>query len=460
MNLKIAIAGASGFIGRSLMKEILKETDHKIIALSRRKKSSKEPRINWRQCDMYSLKDIQEGLSGADIAIYLVHSMLPTARLSQGNFADYDLILADNFARAAKKESLKQIIYLGGIIPDAQNISEHLRSRVEVESALAASGVPLTSLRAGVVLGPEGSSFTMMLNLVKRLPFMICPSWTSTLSNPIAIWDVHQSILEVLNKSQHFSKHYDIGGSETVSYRDMMLTLAKNLKKKRLFISIPFVSPRLSKLWVSLITGAPSDLVYPLVESLKTHMVPDKNFSLDIDKDFTAFSDAIEKILKETPKKSRPNAFKYTGITQSNEVRSIQRLQSLYRFKAIEVASHYFKWLPQFWSPLIRIVRTNARIYFKISLLPGNALILEYSPDRSSKDRQLFYIRGGYLALGEGRGRLEFRNIINDRYTLAAIHEFKPALPWYLYKYTQALIHLFTMKAFDKHLIELRKTSN
>ena len=112
---------------------------------------------------------------------------MPSARLVQGSFSDLDLLCADNFARAAKRHDVKQIIYLGGLLPTTDELSLHLQSRAEVERALAATGVPVTTLRAGLVVGANGSSFQMLLRLVKRLPMMLCPAWTKTRMQPVAI---------------------------------------------------------------------------------------------------------------------------------------------------------------------------------------------------------------------------------------------------------------------------------
>ncbi|MCX6126130.1 MAG: NmrA family protein, partial [Proteobacteria bacterium] len=127
---------------------------------------------------------------GADTAIYLVHSMMPHARLVQGKFEDFDVMIADNFARACKSVGVKRILYLGGIIPPGA-LSQHLASRLEVEQVLGSYGINLAVVRAGLIVGPRGSSFAMMANLVKRLPVMLCPAWTSTLGQPSSLEDVY-----------------------------------------------------------------------------------------------------------------------------------------------------------------------------------------------------------------------------------------------------------------------------
>ena len=157
--LTVAIAGASGFVGTALRQALA--YDMNLVGLTRSpnraaRRDDGDP-TRWRHCDLYSLREVERGLEGADLAIYLVHSMLPSSRLTQGTFADLDLILADNFARAAARNGVRQIVYLSGLLPeDTDDLSHHLRSRWEVERALASHGVPVTTLRTGLVVGKGG----------------------------------------------------------------------------------------------------------------------------------------------------------------------------------------------------------------------------------------------------------------------------------------------------------------
>ena len=455
--LKIAIAGASGFVGRYLVPYLLKQ-GHQVLGLTRSpRKEQTHENFSWVACDLFSYKDIKEALQGCDVAYYMAHSMLPTDKLAQGNFSDYDLALADNFSRAAKINGLKQILYLGGIIPDDTSLSPHLLSRLEVERTLRASGVPLTSLRAGIILGPEGSSFRMMYNLVKRLPLMVCPSWTQTLSAPIYIDDVVKLLGHSLGKEAVFKKSFDIGGKTTLSYIEMMRTLSEKMGKKNFFLEVPLFSPGLSKLWVSTFSGAPKSLVYPLIASLKTHMVPNKNRQLDVpDCQPLSYEESLELILKNQCKfKEAPRAFKKSGKHNVPKVRSIQRLETLYRMNAEEVSQKYFHWLDRYF-PFIKVKKEENRIglYWFLSKKP--LISFEHAKERSSKDFQLFYIRQGLVTKGEGRGRLVFRTIIDNRYTMMEVHEFIPSLPWYIYKYSQALLHLLVAKLFNKYLLRTK----
>mgnify|MGYP000905558155 CR=1 FL=1 len=458
MNLKIVIAGASGFVGRYLVEALLAE-GYSVVALSRRNRSNEDRKnLKWVRCDLFSRKDTLRAVEGCDIAFYLTHSMIPSARLSQGGFADYDLVLADNFSRAAKQNKLKQIIYLSGIIPEDYSISRHLLSRLEVERTLKASRVPLTSLRAGIVLGPEGSSFRIMYNLVRRLPVMICPSWTSTLSNPISIWDTIKDLVFCIDNTDVYNKYFDLGGKTTLSYLEMMRILGKKLNSKRLLLTVPFFSPELSKLWVTKMTGAPKQLVYPLIGSLKTHMIPSVHHALPNDKNLKmSYEESIDRILDETQSlKKIPSAFKYMGPSGDKEVRSIQRLETLYRFNAKEVSKLYFEWLNSSFT-FLRIHEKEGKISLFLKGMNKPLLVLEKDCASSSEAYCLFYIREGLLSEGKGRGRLIFRTIIDGRYTMVEIHEFTPRLPWFIYKYTQAIVHLMTVKRFNSYLLKIQR---
>ncbi len=456
--IKIAIAGASGFVGKALLEKLQTNKNYQLNALSRQKKSSIESsNIQWIECDLFSLLDTEKSLQDCDIAFYLVHSMLPSAHLVQGNFADYDLILADNFARACQKNNIKKIIYLSGIIPEKLELSEHLKSRLEVEQTLSATQIPTITLRAGIILGSMGSSFSIMYNLVDRLPIMICPSWTKTLSNPVAIDDMVYALETCIDLPCHGPIHFDIGGATTLSYKNMMQELASILKKRRLFFSIPFFSPGLSKLWVSLITGAPKNLVYPLVSSLKTNMVVTHSKKSPFSNHhWKNYSQAILLSLAGRMNTSKPNAFSYTGSLQENEVRSIQRFENTHQLSAIRVANLYFNWLPSFFTPFIQVHNEDNQCFFHILGIKNPILHLEFSQSRSSEDRLLYYVKGGLLAKSKGRGRLEFRSVMNNQYIIIALHDFIPRLPWFIYKYTQAIVHLITMSFFKRYLKSLK----
>jgi uncharacterized protein YbjT (DUF2867 family) len=455
--VKVLIAGASGFIGEALMERLLQTNDIEVVALSRRVRESHDPRVRWIRCDLFSMKDIQIAMSGCDVAYYLVHSMLPSADLSQGSFYDFDLILADNFARCAKEAKLRQIIYLGGMIPESEQLSWHLRSRLEVEDALRESGIPVTTLRAGLIIGQNGSSFEILRRLVLRLPLMICPAWTRTESQPIALPEILDVLETVLMDQSVQGRIYDVGGPEVMTYQKLILLTAGALGVRRRLYSFNLVPIRLSRLWVSLITGSSKDLVYPLVLSLKHRMVasPEKAWSRWREPRI-GMGEALARAIREKRQDpvSSPRAGAQPGVAQKpHDVRSIQRLFHPKGRNAEWVASEYFRWLESLFVFLIRVRIEGNRCTFSF-LHPGiRLLILEKSEERSTPDRQLLYLKGGLLVSRKtGRGRLEFREALRGTVILAAIHEFVPALPWVVYRYTQALLHVWVMRRFESRL--------
>jgi uncharacterized protein YbjT (DUF2867 family) len=445
---KILIAGASGFIGRALIDRLLKDSTLEIVALSRGHRESDHSRLTWRKCDLFSLKDITDSMEGCEESYYLVHSMLPSASLSQGTFYDFDLIMADNFIRAGKIIGLKHIIYLGGMIPAQDELSWHLKSRLEVEETFRKSFIKTTVLRAGLIIGPNGSSFTIVQRLIERLPVMICPAWTKTRSRPVALNDMVNALERCLNNSDLQGKIFDIAGPEVVTYQDLVSRAAKIIRKTTTLFSLNIIPLSISRMWVSLITGVPKDLVYPLVLSLRHEMLPSLNHQWPYPEDLqTNLNDslkiALESRFKKVSKIKRP---------QDRDVRSIQRLVLPPGRDAEWVANEYFKWLPFYFSTLVSVTIAGNRCTFYFFDPSLKILILEKSVERSTPDRQLLYVVGGLLSGVMDRGRLEFREVLDRRYVMAALHEFRPALPWFIYRWTQAIVHLIVMKAFGEHL--------
>jgi uncharacterized protein YbjT (DUF2867 family) len=463
---KIVIAGASGFVGQALINKILSESDHEVIAVSRSytDEQVQNTRLSFRQCDLFSLLDAEKAVKGADFAIYLVHSMLPSAALDQGSFDDYDLILADNFARAAQAEKLKHIIYLSGLTPEDKYLSAHLRSRLEVEQTFFNYQTPITTLRAGLIVGEEGSSYNILINLIKRLPVLICPAWTYSNTQPIELNDVVNCINHCLGKETFFNESYDLGGKTVFTYQKMLAETAKIMGLKRYFISVPFLSPKLSKLWVSTVTGAPSNLVYPLIDSLKHSMVVNEKRAFNYEgRVLRSFEESLKLTMEDNlsntnfqpAKEYIPSAFQKKFMKRKS-VRSIQRVDLPEGKDALWAAREYMNWLPKAMSPLIKVLIKWNKCIFCLFSEKIVLLELELSEERSTNDRPLFYIKGGLLASKMDRGRLEFREVLNKKYLICGIHDFIPRLPWQIYKYTQAVVHLLVMKAFGRHLKKIK----
>lgn len=445
---RILIAGASGFIGRTLIERLLSDPDLEIIGLSRTERTSHNPRLIWKKCDLFSLKDISLAMEGCSQAYYLVHSMLPSASLSQGTFYDFDLIMADNFIRAGQTHKLEHIIFLGGMIPNEDELSWHLKSRLEVEETFRQSKIKTTVLRAGLIIGPHGSSFTILQKLIERLPVMICPAWTKTKSQPVALKDVIKVLEKCLKNKELQGQVYDIGGPEIITYQGLIYKAASKIRKARKLYTLNVIPLAISRWWVTLITGVPKDLVYPLVLSLKHEMLAQKDQAWPHPEDLqTPLDESLTLALADHLK----TEFK-GHVPVERDVRSIQRLVLPPGRDAQWVAQEYFNWLPTFFSTLIKVYIEGNRCIFYLIHPEIQILILNKSEERSTSDRQLLYVVGGMLSAKQDRGRLEFREVLDHKYVMAALHEFRPSLPWYVYKWSQAIVHLIVMKAFGEHL--------
>ena len=455
----MVVAGASGFVGRALG-PVLAER-HQVVGITRDpgRYRSAEGGTSWVAGELFSLLDAERALQGADYAVYLVHSMMPTARLTQGSFRDLDVICADNFARAAKAAGVKHIVYLGGPLPERGELSEHLASRLEVEKVLGAYGVPVTTIRAGMVIGAGGSSYQMMVRLVRRLPAMVCPRWTASLTQPVALDDVVKVIAACLGDERFHGRAYDVGVPEPLSYRDMMDRTAKLMGIKRPMLGVPLLSPTLSRLWVSVVTGAPRELVAPLVQSLRHDLVAKSLEIYELTGTVpTTFEDALSGALEgEGVTKERPHAFVGQRRASGRTVRSVQRLPLPSGRDAIWAAEDYMRFLPRALWPLVRVEVSPTRLSrFFLRGLRQPLLELDFAADRSRPDRQLFYVVGGLLARRGGRGRLELRCLPGGEELICAVHDFEPRLPWYLYLLTQAWAHLYVVARFRRRLTKLK----
>jgi nucleoside-diphosphate-sugar epimerase len=459
--MRIAIAGARGFIGTRLIE--LLGSDPRIEAIY---PISRTAGGGARVADLADLNQAREALVGATDAIYLVHSMSPQAKLAQGHFEDFDLIQADNFARACRDQGVARIIYLGGLLPgDIQNEkkwSTHLRSRLEVERVLASHGARVTALRAGLILGKGGSSSEMLIRLVRRLPIMLAPKWTQTLSEPLDVSDAAKAIHGVLFRTDLQGRDWDLSANERLSYVDLMMRAVRILGVRRTLIPVPVLSPGVSKLWVSLVSGAPRALVYPLIRSLRFPMLsrPDRKLLHELGLTPRAIDESLTEILRgvELPS-ANPVAFaRSPRTTQRPTVRSIQRFGGLSpaRLEKIgSIADRYFTWLPHFLLGILDVEKERKAdalsITFKVRGLGWKLLELE-SERTVAESIERFRIIGGLLQQSGSGGYLEFRAFPGEHCALAIVQDFVPSLPWPIYRFSQALIHLWVMRRFGREL--------
>ena len=263
--MRVLVAGASGFVGRRLC-AALEDAGHAVRAMTRRPESY-EGAGEAVQADVQDTRSLAAATRGCDAAYYLVHS------LDKASFEKDDAAAARAFGYAAARAQLRRIIYLGGLGNDDDELSRHLRSRREVEELLADAGVPVTTLRAGVIVGHGGVSWEITRQLVEHLPAMITPRWVHTKSQPIAIADVVRYLVAVLDMPETRGRVFEIGGPDVLEYGEMMQRVAAVEGRRLLVMPVPFLSPSLSALWLSLVTDVDTRTGRALVDSMTNQVV-------------------------------------------------------------------------------------------------------------------------------------------------------------------------------------------
>ena len=259
----ILVTGATGYIGGRLV-EALERSGWRVRCMARRPEYvPARPGRDVVGGDCLQRDTLDAALKDVDTAFYLVHSMG-----SSGNFEEQDRIAAANFGEAARRAGVRQIVYLGGLGDRAHELSPHLRSRQETGEALRQSGVPTIELRASIILGSGSLSFELIRNLVERLPIMLCPKWVRVLAQPIAIEDVVAYLEGTLGLPAE-SRVFEIGGTDRVSYADIMLEYARQRGLRRRLIFVPFLTPRLSSLWLGLTTPVYARVGRKLIDSIR-----------------------------------------------------------------------------------------------------------------------------------------------------------------------------------------------
>jgi len=261
----VLVAGASGFVGRRLCPALL-VADHEVRALTRKPDSYRGAGDAVRG-DVHDRSTLDGALRGCDAAYYLVHS------LDDPNFEQRDADAARTFARAAAEAGLQRIVYLGGLGNDTDDLSAHLRSRREVEQLLGSAGVPVTTLRAGIIVGHGGISWEMTRQLVEHLPAMITPRWVRTRTQPIAVADVVRYLVGVLSAPQAAGRTFDIGGPDVLQYLEMMRRVAAIEGRRMLVIPVPLLSPQLSSRWLSFVTDVDVQTGRSLIDSMTNEVI-------------------------------------------------------------------------------------------------------------------------------------------------------------------------------------------
>ena len=312
MSRTVLVTGASGFVGSHLASALV-ERGHRVRAMTRHPQDysgAGEP-VEGDVSDQASLVSC---LSGVDAAYYLVHS------LNRDDFEERDREAARNFASAASRTDLERIIYLGGLGHDSEDLSAHLRSRREVERLLAESDVPLTVLRAAIVIGHGGISWEITRQLVKNLPAMVVPKWATTRTQPIALADIIRYLVGVLEPVEARGQIYEVGGPEVLTYGEMMRRVARLHHHRSLpMLKVPLLTPRLSSLWLALVTDVDTDTARNLVDSMSNEVVvTDRSIEKIVPGEPMGYDEAVQEAFRQRHFDLAPRASRSTPPTSSS----------------------------------------------------------------------------------------------------------------------------------------------
>jgi uncharacterized protein YbjT (DUF2867 family) len=288
----VLVAGATGFVGRRLTRA-LEEAGRHVRAMTRHPDDYDGPGEPVHG-DVHDASTLPDALAGCSAAYYLVHS------LGSADFERLDAEAAKAFGEAAAEAGLEQIVYLGGLGNDSDELSAHLRSRREVEGLLGAAGVPVTVLRAGIVIGAGGISWEMTRQLVQHLPAMITPRWVKTRTQPIAVDDVVRYLVGVLGHPDAQGRVFEVGGPEVLRYSDMLQRVARLEGRPLPILPVPLLSPGLSSRWLALVTDVDTQAGRNLVDSMTNEVVvQDDSIRQVVPFEPMSYDDAVRAALDE-----------------------------------------------------------------------------------------------------------------------------------------------------------------
>ncbi|HZJ02045.1 MAG TPA: NAD(P)H-binding protein, partial [Gemmatimonadaceae bacterium] len=316
----ILVTGATGYIGGRLVPRLLKDA-HPVRCVvrdpSRLQGRPWQGSVEIVAGDVLEPSTLRATFEGVSAAYYLIHSMGAGA-----HFEERDLIAARNFGAAAKAANVQRIIYLGGLAAPSRALSDHLRSRLQTGEALREAGVPVTEFRAGVIVGSNSLSFEMIRYLTERVPVMICPRWVYTRAQPIGIRDVLEYLAQSLSVPASAGCIVEIGGADVITYGEMMTTYAEVRGLKRWLVPVPFLTPRLSSLWVNLVTPIPAAIARPLVEGLRNENVVTDPAARDLFPDIVpaGYRESVERALDQLKASNVESAWSDALSTSQGDV--------------------------------------------------------------------------------------------------------------------------------------------
>jgi len=472
IKLKIAVLGASGYVGGRLVPRLLEE-GYSVRCLARNPEklvSRNWPSVEVVYGDVLQPESLKSALKNIDVLYYLVHSMQ-----GKKDFENLDTTAAYNCGFSAKEAGVKRIIYLGGLVKHPANLSPHLKSRQEVGNILRKAGVEITELQASIIIGSGSASFEIIRDLVRKLPVMITPRWVQSLCEPIAIKNVLEYLLACLQESKTINQILEIGGGEVISYGNMMKTIARIMGKRLIMIPVPVLTPRLSGYWLNIISTVPISIALPLVEGLRNDSITsDQRIREWINIDLLSFEESVRSALLEDRLGSLVSRWTEAENSTSNFVGIDQKQKTLQDHRKIEsdIAAnkifqtiqviggdtgwYYANWIWQLRGIVDRMIggvgmRRGRR--HPVDIRIGDAIdfwrVERYEAGKSLKLRAEMKL--------PGKAWVEFRcQKVNERTSLfEQIATFHPA-NWlgYLYWYSILPVHLLVFRNMAKNIVK------
>lgn len=450
---RIALAGTSSFVGAALAQALAPGYDLRILTRSVARQAPADG-VEVRPCDHFSRKELEAALQGVDFAVYLVHNRDPSARLDQAQARDMDLLVADNFAWAAERAGVKQILCRAPLLAEPDRPAA--RNARELAEVLGARAPALTVLRTGLVVGPGGELSRLLGRLVRRLPVVPLPRLAEVELRPLTLAGFLEAVRHCIGNPDCFGRAFDVVGPEPATLRGMLVGAAALQGRRVRFARWPGMPEALFAALLRLLhPGMHPDFLAYLLDMFAAGTRGEANPVAErVAERWTPFSESLAAAVRgggPPPQRQRDDE----AIRHAGRVRSIQRLHLPERHDAEWVAERYFVWLGALMRPIIRTER-DADGSWTVRLRAGGAslLRLEFKPGHSTAQRRLYFITGGALArvMGGRTARLEFRDLLGGRISMVAIHDFDPALPWFFYRITQAVMHGLVMKGFQGHM--------
>jgi uncharacterized protein YbjT (DUF2867 family) len=292
--VRAAVLGATGFVGRALVPALARRGE--VVSVSRRGEERPLSGVRPVAADVTDARSLRPALEGADVVYHLVHS------LGARDFAERDRRAAETVAAESARAGVAQIVYLGGLGDDREDLSEHLRSRSETAAILADGEVPVTTLRAAVIVGPGSAAFETIVALVDRLPVMLAPRWIANPTQPVALRDVVHYLVGVAGTPDAVGEEFDVGGPEILTYGQMIEQVAALRGRRPRILEVPVLTPRLSSYWLHLVTPASARVARPLIEGLRNPTVArDERIRQLVPLALTPFADAAREALERAP---------------------------------------------------------------------------------------------------------------------------------------------------------------